>query len=58
MKDMIILHRTNFRTCYFIDLNRVFLLPEKQVERIRPFFPLSYEVPCLDERQVPSGLYM
>ncbi|GEL50743.1 hypothetical protein ATR01nite_18180 [Acetobacter tropicalis] len=28
----------------------VFLLSERQMERIEPFFPLAHEVPRVDER--------
>ncbi len=37
-------------------LSDVFLLSERQMERIRPFFPLSHGVPRVDNRRVLSGI--
>lgn len=34
----------------------VFLLSERQMERIKPFFPLVHEVPLVDCRRVLSGI--
>lgn len=34
----------------------VFLLSERQMERIRPFFPLSHGVPRVDDRRVLSEI--
>ena len=34
----------------------VFLLSESQMERIRPFFPLTHGVPRVDARRVLSGI--
>lgn len=34
----------------------MFLLPERQMEKIRPFFPLAYIVSRVDNRRVLSGI--
>ena len=34
----------------------VFLLSERQMERIEPFFPLAHGVPRVDDRRVLSGI--
>ena len=34
----------------------VFLLPERQMKRIEPFFPLAHGVPRVDDRRVLSGI--
>ena len=35
---------------------RVFLLSERQMARISPYFPLSHGVPRVDDRRVVSGI--
>jgi transposase len=35
---------------------RVFLLSERQMARISPYFPLSHGVPRVDHRRVVSGI--
>ena len=35
---------------------RLFLLSERQIARISPFFPLSHGVPRVDDRRVVSGI--
>jgi len=35
---------------------RLFLLSERQMARISPFFPLSHGVPRVDDRRVVSGI--
>lgn len=37
-------------------MSDVFLLFERQMERIRPFFPLAHGVPRMDDRRVLSGV--
>ena len=37
-------------------MSDVFLLSERQMERIRPFFPLAHGVPRVDDRRVLSGI--
>ena len=34
----------------------VFLLSERQMERIESFFPLAHGVPCVDDRRILSGI--
>jgi transposase len=34
----------------------LFLLSERQMARISPFFPLSHSVPRVDDRRVVSGI--
>ena len=34
----------------------LFLLSERQMARISPFFPLAYGVPRVDDRRVVSGI--
>ena len=34
----------------------MFFLPERQMEKIRPFFPLAYRVSRVDNRHVLSGI--
>ncbi|OUI97796.1 transposase [Acetobacter sp. DsW_54] len=34
----------------------VFMLSERQMERIEPFFPLAHGVPCVNDRRVLSGI--
>ena len=35
---------------------RLFLLSERQIARISPYFPLSHGVPRVDDRRVVSGI--
>jgi transposase len=35
---------------------RLFLLNERQMARISPYFPLSHGVPRVDDRRVVSGI--
>ena len=35
---------------------RLFLLSERQMARISPYFPLSHGVPRVDDRRVVSGI--
>ncbi|MEN3168286.1 IS5/IS1182 family transposase, partial [Gluconobacter sp. OJB] len=37
-------------------MSDVFLLSERQMERIEPFFPLPHGVPRVDDRRVLSGI--
>ncbi|WP_352131072.1 transposase, partial [Gluconobacter cerevisiae] len=37
-------------------MSEVFLLSERQMERIEPFFPLAHGVPRVDDRRVLSGI--
>ncbi|GLQ86292.1 hypothetical protein GCM10007872_32060 [Gluconobacter sphaericus NBRC 12467] len=37
-------------------VNGVFLLPERQMKRIEPFFPLVHRVPRVEDRRVLSGI--
>ncbi|WP_215747542.1 transposase, partial [Gluconobacter sp. P1C6_b] len=37
-------------------MSDVFLLSERQMERIEPFFPLAHGVPRVDDRRVLSGI--
>lgn len=37
-------------------VNQIFLLSERQMERIEPFFPLAHGVPRVDDRRVLSGI--
>ena len=37
-------------------MNDLFLLPEAQMRRIEPYFPLSHGVPRVDDRLVISGI--
>lgn len=37
-------------------MSDLFLLSERQMARISPFFPLSHEVPRVDDRRVVSGI--
>lgn len=37
-------------------MNKLFLLSERQMERIRPYFPLAHGVPRVDDRRVLSGI--
>ena len=37
-------------------MSGVFLLSERQMERIKPFFPLMHCVPCVDDQRVLSGI--
>jgi transposase len=37
-------------------VSEVFLLSERQMERIEPFFPLAHGVPRVDDRRVLSGI--
>ena len=37
-------------------MSDVFLLFERQMERIEPFFPLTHGVPRVDDRRVLSGI--
>lgn len=37
-------------------VSEVFLLSERQMERIEPFFPLAHGVPRVNDRRVPSGI--
>lgn len=37
-------------------VNDVFLRPERQMERIQPFFPLVHGVPLADDRRVLNGI--
>jgi len=37
-------------------MSDLFLLSERQMARISPFFPLSHGVPRVDDRQVVSGI--
>ena len=37
-------------------MDGVFLLSEKQMSRISPFFPLAHGVPRVDDRRVISGI--
>ena len=37
-------------------MSDLFLLPEAQMRRIAPFFPLSHGVPRVDDRRVISGI--
>ncbi|CAI9122160.1 transposase [Brytella acorum] len=37
-------------------MSDMFLLSERQVERIEPYFLLAHEVPRADERRVLSGI--
>jgi transposase len=37
-------------------MSDVFLLSERQMARISPFFPLSHGVPRVDDRRVISGI--
>ncbi|WP_225197733.1 IS5 family transposase [Gluconobacter oxydans] len=37
-------------------MSDVFLLSERQMERIKPFFPLAHGVPRVDDRRVLSGI--
>lgn len=37
-------------------MNDLFLLSEKQMSRISPFFPLAHGVPRVDDRRVISGI--
>jgi transposase len=34
----------------------VFMLSERQIERVEPFFPLAHGVPRVDDRRVLSGI--
>ncbi|MFH7813286.1 transposase, partial [Acetobacter lovaniensis] len=37
-------------------MSNVFMLSERQMERIEPFFPLAHGVPHVDDRRVLSGI--
>ncbi len=37
-------------------MSDLFLLSEKQIEQIEPFFPLAHGVPRVDDRRVLSGI--
>ncbi|OUI99071.1 transposase [Acetobacter cibinongensis] len=37
-------------------VSEVFLLSERQMKRIEPFFPLAHGVPRVDDRRVLSGI--
>ena len=37
-------------------MSDVFMLSERQMERIEPFFPLAHGVPRVDDRRVLSGI--
>jgi putative transposase len=37
-------------------MSELFLLSEKQIRRIEPYFPLSHGVPRVDDRRVLSGI--
>ncbi|MBO1360567.1 transposase [Acetobacter sacchari] len=37
-------------------MSEIFLLSERQMERIRPYFPLAHGVPRVDDRRVLSGI--
>ena len=37
-------------------MSEVFLLSERQMERIEPFFPLAHGVPRVNDRRVLSGI--
>ena len=37
-------------------MSRFFYLSTEQIDRIRPFFPLSHGVPRVDDRRVISGI--
>jgi transposase len=37
-------------------MSGLFLLSERQMARIAPFFPLSHGVPRVDDRRVVSGI--
>ena len=37
-------------------MSRYFYLSTEQIDRIRPFFPLSHGVPRVDDRRVISGI--
>lgn len=39
-----------------IAMSRLFYLSEKQIEKIRPYFPLSHGIPRVDDRRVISGI--
>ncbi|WP_354857728.1 hypothetical protein [Acetobacter fabarum] len=37
-------------------MSDVFMLSERQIERVEPFFPLAHGVPRVDDRRVLSGI--
>ncbi|GBQ36535.1 transposase [Acetobacter fabarum DSM 19596] len=37
-------------------MSDLFLLSERQIERVEPFFPLAHGVPRVDDRRVLSGI--
>jgi hypothetical protein len=37
-------------------MSDLFLLSERQLARISPFFPLSHDMPRVDDRRVISGI--
>jgi transposase len=39
-----------------LEIIRLFLLSERQMARISPYFPLSHGVPRVDDRRVVSGI--
>lgn len=50
---MVVIHRLTDGGKTVSDM---FLLSERQVERIEPYFLLAHEVPRADERRVLSGI--